>query len=1097
LLILGLTVFGGAFAVYLHFLGWVDGLPQLPPEYLVRRTPNEPLPKPQFSAVEQKLQLAFGSNCIELNYIIQIELHSKGIVLAANEFGFVNGKVKLAPFSLATIKERPGGGFPEINVVHCDVAILEFDKPVKTANDMNGKKIVACELQSDPDAPTFDPRRGKIRIRNNRGTSADDDDLCLETPGPIFYREADQRIYTRAAVKLLDLRDQPQATIVDAQGMEVFLAVESSEPAPGAPARPGKRTGSISGVRRVVLTSNVRMDLWLDPKDGFLANGPTKPAAAPSQTPAKRENVQITTPGPFYYDVQSDGARARFERLPSGATQLANNCVHVVRPQSNETLGTIYDQLECDFLEMQFANRPPPKPAASVVPMAAPPKAAGDDRSATVDWIHAWGQHIVMTSDEKNLAAHGTDLVHDAKAKSTTVRGEPRVVVLQNGHQLFTPELVLYGADSKDAQQAVARGPGEAHLLTGTADPKQPSARGGPASPHVVVASWRDQCVYRKEEAFNLLTLTGDAVFEDPANGHRLRADQIRLWLTPDQPQPAAAVKAPAGGPTANPNVRPRKMEATGQVAVRSPDLTIHDTELLVLMFREAAPRPVAPPGADLATRRPDEPRAGTAPGATAPGPASPAPPPRPFDVAARSVEAYLTLGEDGLALPGQGADVTKAPGGSAQQTQLERVYCVGNVRVHQDPEKPGDRPLEVLGKELDLTRAVTGNVLEVHGTPTEFGQVQLPEMKLLGTRIRIDQVQNTAEVDGRGVMQMASKTDFEGNQLAKPTDLIVTWKRGMNFNGKEARFYENVGASQDNKILQCENMQVYLIRPVSLNQRPGEPKGPNAETAQVDKVVCDSAGQPQGVTIVETEFDARGLLKYQRIECSELTLKKEEGLVEARVQPLKPGYVRLLQRGPKGEPGGGLMPTPTPSGRRGAAPTPAQPVEEEYKYTLVRFEGKMVVNNHSRTAHFFNANGAHKVIDVLHMPIGDDGAVRDLPSFEQLVNNLPTGAMHLQCDQLSIRTRPKDAQGREFHEMQATGNGAEVQWEKQFYGKADLIAFDEASQKMTLQGKGDGNFAVAQKLTRGPGDQPVKAKVFTYNRLTGEFNVVQSLGGN
>jgi hypothetical protein len=1094
LLILGLTVFGGAFGVYLHFLGWVDGLPQLPVEYLARRTGDEPLPKPKLKAVEQKLELAFGNNCRELDYDIQIELHSKTIVLAAHEFSFVNGKVKLAPFSLATIKERPGGGTPEINTVHCDVAFLEFDKPVNAVFDMNGKKIVACELQSDPAAPTFDPRRGQIQIRNNRATPADDDDLCLETPGPIYYRDADQRIYTRAAVKLVDLRDQPQATTVDAQGMEVFLSVDSSEPAAGTPPRPGKRTGTVSGVRRVVLSSNVRMDLWLDPKDGFLANGTAKPAAAPARNPAKRENVQITTLGPFYYDVQPDGARARFERLPPGATQLANNCVHVVRPQSSETMGTIYDQLECDFLEMQFANRPPPKPAASGVPMAAPPKASGEDRSATVEWIHAWGQHIVMTSDEKNLAAHGIDLVYDAKAKATTLRGGPRVVVLQNGHQLFTPELVLYGADSKDAQHAVARGPGEAHLLTGSTDPKRPPDRGGPAAPHVVVASWRDQCVYRKEEAFNLLTLAGDAVFEDPANGHRLRADQIRLWLTPDQPPTAAAAKAPAGAAPANPNVRPRKMEATGQVAVRSPDLAIHDTESLVLMFRDAAPRPVAPPGADAVTRRPDEPRAGAAPGAAAPGP--PTPPPRPFDVAARSVEAYLTLGEDGLALPGRGADATKSPGGPVQQTQLERVYCVGNVRVHQDPEKPGDRPLEVLGKELDLTRAVAGNVLEVHGTPTEFGQVQLPEMKLLGTRIRIDQVQNTAEVDGRGVMQMASKTDFEGNQLAKPTDLIVTWKRGMNFNGKEARFYENVAARQDTKILQCENMQVVLTQPVSLNQRPGEPKGPNADAAQVYKVECDSAGQPQGVTIEETEFDARGLVKYQRIECSELTLYKEEGRVEARVHPRLPGYVRLLQRGPKGEPGGGLMATPPPNGRRGAAPTPAQPVEEEYKFTLVRFDGKMVVNNRSRTANFFNANGAHKMIDVLHMPMGDDTAVKDIP-LERLVNNLPTGAMHLQCDQLAIRTRPKDAQGREYHDMQATGIAAEVQWEKQFYGKANLIGFDEASQKMTLQGRGDGNFAVAQRLTPGPGDKGFQAKVITYNRLTGELKVEQSLGGN
>ena len=44
LLILGVVLFGAAFGVYLRFLGWIDGLPQLPDEFLGRRAETEPFP---------------------------------------------------------------------------------------------------------------------------------------------------------------------------------------------------------------------------------------------------------------------------------------------------------------------------------------------------------------------------------------------------------------------------------------------------------------------------------------------------------------------------------------------------------------------------------------------------------------------------------------------------------------------------------------------------------------------------------------------------------------------------------------------------------------------------------------------------------------------------------------------------------------------------------------------------------------------------------------------------------------------------------------------------------------------------------------------
>jgi lipopolysaccharide export system protein LptA len=1085
LLVLGLILFGTAFGVYARFLGWIDGLPQLPEEMLVRRADNEPFVVADRSRIENKLQQAFGGDCPESTtaYSIKLELPSKGIVLAASQY-FIDpdGRVRLTPFSLATFKERPGE-FPEINAVHCDIAYLEFDKPVKYLNEIGTRRIVACELASDPHLLSHDPRRGQVHIHNNRATPSAADDMVLETPGPVFYREASQpnlppdkarpQIWTGAAVRLVDGRDQPQATTITAQGMQVYLAIESPDPPPGPGHKPKPRGSAVTGVRRVVLPSNVRMDLWMDPKDGFLTTGTAKAgtAATPQAAPAERRNVQITTLGPFTYDVLPDADRARFDRLPPTATQLPS-CVQVVRPQVREPGAQLNDQLECDTLELQFAHKTVPD-APTAAAAAKPKPVAGADRPA-IDWAHAWGQLVVLTSDEERLDARGTDLFHDARAKTTTLKGSPEMVAVKDGHEIHAPVLVLYGAESKEGQQAQARGAGYFRLRDQTG-----------AEPRTVEARWRELMVYRKDNGRDLLTLTREAVFEDRANGQALRADQIKLLLAPDpkaaDPKAAAAAKPPAK-PEAATAARPlpQRLEALGHVTARSPELTVHDTEQLVLLFTDAPPprpgttpaRAAAPPlnayqagkPAASASAPGGPPSAAVAPAApgAAPRPAPPAPPARkPIDLAARSVQAFIIR--------------------EGEQNQLDNVHCEDNVRVHQDPPTPQEKPIDMRGRTLRLKHKPEGNVLVVTGSPQAPGEVHMPDLSLLGPNITIDQVENTAEVLGIGSMRMASTTDFEGKKLSQPADLTVTWKEKMRFTGQHALFTGFVHAEQEDTSLLCQTMQVFLNRPVSLAQRTGEARAPGAAPASVDKVVCDNAGQPQPVSIEKSERDARGrLVHYQRLESGEVALYKEEGRMDAGR-----GIVRLLQLGPKGEPGVG----PQRGGPdKRPPPGPAKPPEEEYKLTLVRYNGSMKVNNPNRTVHFFDD------VEVLHLPADDPSLQHRV--FDQIANKLPAGALYLHCSKLTVYS-PKDAQGQTRQQMTAEGK-ASVQWQNEFYGIADVIKFDEASDKIILEGL-DGNYAVVQKLRATANDNRIVAKKIIYNRKTGDWSTdrVFSISGN
>ena len=48
-----------------------------------------------------------------------------------------------------------------------------------------------------------------------------------------------------------------------------------------------------------------------------------------------------------------------------------------------------------------------------------------------IEWVHAWGQYVLLTSDEEKLEARGTELFHDAIAKTTTLTGADPALVRQ------------------------------------------------------------------------------------------------------------------------------------------------------------------------------------------------------------------------------------------------------------------------------------------------------------------------------------------------------------------------------------------------------------------------------------------------------------------------------------------------------------------------------------------------------------------------------------------------------------------------------------------------------------------------------------------
>ena len=555
ILILGALAILVVFQCYSWALGRIDGLPPLPAAFLDHHVGEDVDFTFHRSSqiIDIKLQRAFGQGCAELSYNHRLELQKNGVILAMNHVSFEDGRCKLKPFSIAVVKERGVGVDPEVYTIHADEAFLLFDEPVKNLPEMGKRRIVGCDLVSDPTLLSPDPRRHRITCNHNRATADPADDIVMETTGPVIYREgvtpdppldqAQPQVTTSAAVRLTDKRGQPQGTTVTAQGMKIFLTSNPNQPPkPAAGKGKGGTPGSnITGVRRIMLPQDVTMNLWVDPKNGFLSNNQS---AGTAQAPPQRSNVQITTPGPFSFDVGNDADIARFEMKPVASPQEQPSPVQIVRPIVKDGT-TYYDRLDCEVLEMQFAHSPPKSDNPN-----AQPKAEGD---ATFKWAHAWGQYLVLTSQSENLQAHGNDLFHDALTKTTTLKGSPEVTVIKEGHEIHAPKLVLTNGDTPGSQGATAEGEG---YFRGQMSGDQAGGEGNRS----VIARWHDRMHYRKEDGLEQIHLAGDALFEDLERKQAISGDQIKLTLAPE---PQAPDKPTVPGP---PKVKPRRLEVTGHV---------------------------------------------------------------------------------------------------------------------------------------------------------------------------------------------------------------------------------------------------------------------------------------------------------------------------------------------------------------------------------------------------------------------------------------------------------------------------------------------------------------------------------------------------
>jgi hypothetical protein len=1171
LLLAGFVLFGCAYLLYAQLLGWIDGLPQLPPEMLVQANGTFTPPERTVSPTQQRLIEAFGENSRETNYSVyetQLEFRNgdSSTVLAAGKLPSNpnSNRVTLAPFSLAIFsKPKPAhlrlpGEVTEVSTIHADKGIIEFDRVVSNPNDMKKAKLVRLELVSDFENAGTDPRRGLVHITNNQRSNDPNRFLVIRTVGPMFYRDAKAVIGTPAAqgpdlwtdapVEIVDRQNLPRpigtptpvtaiskseelrnATVianilngqrsppptVSAIGLRVYL----EPPPPEGQKKPPKAAGSpANGVRRIEFLEQVVLNLWIDNGQSLVGGAPPEPGkpSGSSNTslalvpppPAiaaitgglgttaynvrlqNRALLQIDTRGSFAYDAEK--SLARFDVVPHSDPNLPND-VQVTKIPATGGTTSLFSQI----LELEFNGGPTSgtRPANAAAP------------SPAIKRLHAWtnvaGRYITLAAEDEATEAYGQDLTHDHAANRTVLTGSPLYVIRErnvlSAGAVQRPATLTTEPGPAPARkpQITVRGTGKLELFDTTTNSTN------------VTASWKTALAQTTEviggREQDLFTFIDDAKFEDVKADYKLEGNVLKLWLEPRGNQ--------------------AKSHSTEYIIEEADHLTVH--------FSDAKPN-----ASDVAITPPKLPVSPVAPPVTAPsvvpppmGPPAPVPPAAvakepakqkpPIRIRAKTIETRITRVPTAVTAPAPGANpMPPAPATTpGVKYQLTDARCEDNVTVHQDPvDRNKTRGIDILGRLLIIKSAPEGSAMTVFGWPEKLSEVHQEEMSLIGPKVILDQIHNSASVEGRGALTMPTNSDFAGGELNQPEVVVIHWRESMNFNGakKSAQFVGKVSATQGESWVLCHTMNVVFDRPIYFNQtqkkptppRPAvDPKDPKAvaaakkeETAKIDKVFCypapaDSADDKREllVTFNQVEYDKNGkVIKTQQLRAQELAMyaQMQDATGGEKFQQVVadgPGTLRIWQLGDKnlaapgappanGKPMPGMPPMPAPQPKQ---PNPANGPSQEMKLTLVTFQGRMIAIDKGK---MFQKATFEDSVEAINVPAEQFNLTIDR-------HNLPQRAVMLRCEKELVVWSHKKQDGQSTQKMDATGNAYLASDE--YEGWAQTISND--GKLIVLSGSDSIPARIMNRFNQG-NDQP--GKKIIYDRAAGSYRVIEGFGG-
>lgn len=642
--------------------------------------------------------------------------------------------------------------------------------------------------------------------------------------------------------------------------------------------------------------------------------------------------------------------------------------------------------------------------------------------------IQAKGTPVVVRSTAGELEARAARLGYELATRRILLDGPEPVSLIARGSEMEARKIDYCPGPPGDPGSLMAVGPGWIRVRSENAPPAQ--------------ARWQQWLRMRPDGTGHVVSIAGDADVTIETRG-RLAAAEMHLWLEVVK-DAAAPPRSAASGPDLS-GVKPSRMLARGMVEAETDQVSAR-TDRLELWFREERSQP-APPAAVAQTPPPP------VPVAVAPVAPPPAAPPRRGRMTAT---AALVRGL-----------VTLSPRGN----DLAEMSMEGQVKVVEEPLPGATKPgIEIAGEQVQLSRPTGFDARAVvSGRPAI---VRGQGLDLSGPLIEFDRGRNRVVVDGAGTLALPIPAGGGLDALAlagpaprpavgpaagvDPGKLDVTWRGRLDFDGRTARFSDEVVAATPETTVRAGVIDVVFDEPFDFG---GDRRPPGGRQPEVARVACGG-----GVKIESEMIDDAGERSRQRLFVRDLVVERASGDVSGT------GPGRLMSTRVGGSPALSLPAAP------GATP-PVRPVAaagqaEQLQYLGVDFQRGLRGNTHRRMMEF------HQRVEAIAGPVaGWDDALDP-----HAAGGLPAGVVAIACDALGVGQAPP-LPGLQRNTLELAAGGNVLVEGESFTARSARLTWSEAKDLLVFEGDGRSDAQLFRQLKVGAQPSSASAGKILYYR--------------
>lgn len=986
-------------------------VPRLEPAIKLRTsTPINELPSADTQARmdrhRQKLAHLFPKGAWQLAQPKVLETEH-GTLLFKDYKPLEDGRIELKPLSLIlyTGKPAPTTGLrpaapPRPMVLNApDGAILQFDGDTDPSRADFGRLVGGLLA-------------GEISISSPATSPSANDALSITTRN---VQLDERRVWTPHAV---NFRYGPSY----GSGRDLvitMLPADKDGPKSSGPA--------FEGVKSLEL---VHLDkLHLEAAGNMLPGKRKKPTSEPAANASKAPPapVEVTCQGPFLFDF--------VERVAS----FEDN-VDVIRLNPDGPS----DQLNCQLLSIYFS-----KPEENDEDPTK--KRASPSMSMDVDHVVAVGHPAVLRAPSMGATARGERLEYHLVGQRIVLEDRERVMLLDERFDIEARQLE-YQMSEQGLGRLWAAGPGKLRarrvepttVKTASAPrmraPVTPiAARPDANAPTTLEATWKKELRLRPHEGQYVVSLLEDATVGVSQMGG-FAADEIHLWLNEvptdaAKARPSAASKFPG---TSRLQVEPDRMLATGRVRINATQME-GQTGRLEVWFRNAAP-PVAALPAPMTGSSP----APVATPAPSSAPATTASLPRPKKTPPQAPGQKMHLLGDVVRI-----QLTR----SGEETALDEVSVDGKVKLWDAPLKPGAQPqLVITGDALRLRGGTEATaVVRVLGAPAV---IVAQGMTLRGSNVHLHRAENRMWIEGPGDMQLPLTSDLSGKQLERPTEVLVRWQQGFEFDGSVAHFAGNAQVETPNQQqwARADAIDVTLTKRVDFSNTKSDVK------PEVQQIAFEGS-----FALENRSLDPAGkLASIEKMQAESVRIDQQSGRMEAD----GPGWLSTVRLGSSsaalsiGGLGGGAPRVPS------AAPAGGP----QFTYLFVEFQRQVVGNLFQRQVEF------HRHVRTIYGPVN---GWQETLSIDTPPEQLGEQSVIMECQKLELRQMPGSFPDTTTMEMDATGDT--VVEGRGFTARASRISYQDEKQLLVLEGDGRQDAELVRQARVGGPQSNLKARKIMY----------------